>query len=249
MRVSGRSSARASSARRRSGPRAVALGAVEQLVDFERGCSRGRAARRGRARAGPRCALTRRGRSGSRGTDLLAQLDDDALRGSLADPGRGLKAGRRRPPRPPRAARAQARRTGPRARPWGRPTGPRSASGTARAPLRWRIRTAPARRRGRRDGCGGGRPCRRRARAGASRPRPRAGSRRRRSRRRRGRRGARPRSRTPSRSRSRSRLVAAGQRASGARLSSQIATASASAAWSGDGGSDRPSRRATMRPT
>ena len=77
-----------------------------------------------------------------------------------------------------------------------------------------------------------------------------AGSRRRRSRRPRGRRGGPRPCPRPARScrALRSRCATAPARAARG-CSSQIATASASAAWSGEGTSDRPSRRATIRPT
>ena len=79
--------------------------------------------------------------------DLLAQLDDDALGGALADAGHRLEprrvAGRDRVQELARRAAREHRERDLRARRPGR----RSASGTARAPPRSRSRTGASRRR------------------------------------------------------------------------------------------------------
>ena len=79
---------------------------------------------------------------GRRRADLLAQLDDDPLRGALADPRHGLQprgvAGRDGGEQLARRAAARARR----ARPSARRTGRRSAAGTGRARPRTRSRRA-----------------------------------------------------------------------------------------------------------
>ena len=222
------------SARGRSGPRASRRGAPSSsslgLL--------GREAEADEAVAGeqPRVVAARDHDRvvGGRGADLLAQLDDDPLGGALADPGHGLQprrvAGRDGGEQLARRAAATARR----ARPSGRRTGRRSAAGTGRARPRRRSRRAAARRRGRSGGCAASPACRRRACGAASRPRRRAGSRRRRRRRRRGRCAAR-RPRRQERDHAAAPVATAAR--SGAPLAWQMATASASAAWSGRGSS------------
>ena len=183
---------------------------------------------------------------GGRGADLLAQLDDDPLRRALADARdrlepRGVAGGERGEQLARRAA-GRARR----ARPSGRPTGRRAAAGTGRAPPRWRSRRAAARRRARSGACAAWPACPPRGPGAASRPRPRAGSRRRRtstttwS----GRRTA-----TSPVTSAIMRRPRPAPRRSGAELAWQIATASASAAWSGRGSSSSDEQRWTIRCT
>ena len=141
-----------SAARGRSDPRCCRRRRRRAAPRSRWRCSPGRAAPRGRARrvvaAGDRDRVL-----GQRRADLLAQLDDDPLGRALADPRNRLEAGRvaggERREQLARRPAGEHRERDLRAR----PTGRRAASGTAPAPPRWRTRTGRARRRGPPDGC------------------------------------------------------------------------------------------------
>ncbi len=182
---------------------------------------------------------------GRRRADLLAQLDDDPLRRPLADPGHRLQPrGVARGDRGEQLARRPAREHGERHL-RARPTGRRSASGRGRARPRRRSRRAAARRRARSGGCAASPACRPRACGAASPTRPTAGSRRRRTTTTTW--SVRRTATSPVRSAIMPR--APDRRAERAPFAWQIATASASAAWSGRGSSLSPSSVWTIRWT